>query len=301
MALTIESQSAEVTSLEDYRQHVINHVDVRDLDSVCSSASKLKALANNKTFLVEHFNRSLRDWRNFQTTNSYTAQTLLLGSGPDFVIRANIWTPPTADANLRAEQKSLFVYDVPHDHNFSFLTVGYFGPGYETTIYEYDPESVTGKVGEKVELRFLETTTLPTGKMMLYRKSRDIHTQNYPSSLSISLNLLLAPPETNQRDQFLFDLESSRISQYARNTASTRLIMCRIARYLGDAQTVSLLDELSCRHSSPRVRLTAAESLSILEPSSRSRVWVRSAEDESPLVRDYAFQQLEQGSETAPS
>lgn len=294
MALTIESQTTEVTSLEDYQQHVIDHVDVRDLDSVCGSAGKLKALANNRTFLVEHLNRSLRDWRNFQLANSYTAQTLLLGGGPDFVIRANIWTPPPADANLQAEQKSLFVYDVPHDHNFSFLTVGFFGPGYETTIYEYDSKGVTGKIGEKVELRFLETTTLPTGKMMFYRKSRDIHSQNYPSSLSISLNLLLAPPETNQRDQFLFDLESSRIAQYARNTASTRLIMCHIARYIGDARTVSLLEELSSRHSSPRVRLTAAESLSILEPSSRSKIWIRSAEDESPLVRDYALQQLEE-------
>lgn len=293
MALTIESHTTEVTSLEDYQQHVINHVDVRDLDSVCSSASKLKALANNRTFLVEHLNQSLRDWRNFQLANSYTAQTLILGGGRDFVIRANIWTPPPADANLKAEQKSLFVYDVPHDHNFSFLTVGFFGPGYETSIYEYDSKGVTGNIGEKVELRFLETTTLPVGKMMFYRNSRDVHSQNYPSSLSISLNLLLAPPETNQRDQFLFDLESSRIAQYARNTASTRLIMCRIARYIGDARTVSLLEELSNRHSSPRVRLTAAESLSILEPPSRSKIWMRSAEDESPLVRDYALQQLE--------
>ncbi len=254
MALTIDSQTTEVISLEDYREHVIHRVNVRDLDSVCASASKLRALANNKTFLIEHFNQSLRDWRNFQVANSYTAQTLILGSGPDFVIRANIWTPPTEDTNLRNEQKNLFVYDVPHDHNFSFLTIGYFGPGYETTIYEYDPKSVTGKIGEKVDLRFLETTTLPTGKMMLYRMSRDIHSQNYPTSLSISLNLLLAPPETNQREQFLFDLESSRIAQYARNSASTRLTMCRIARHIGDARTASLLDELSRKHGSPRVR-----------------------------------------------
>ena len=293
MALTIDSQTTNVSSLEEYQEYVTNRVNVRDLDSVCSSADQLKALANNKTFLIEHFNRSLRDWRNFQLANSYTAQTLLLGSGPDFVIRANIWTPLTNDASLRAEQKRLFVYDVPHDHNFSFLTVGYFGPGYETTIYEYDPGRVTGKIGEKVDLRFLETTTLPAGKMMLYRMSRDVHTQNYPENFSISLNLLLAPPETNQREQFLFDLESSRIAQYARNTASTRLMMCRVARYIGNARTATLLDELASGHSSARVRLTATESLAMLEPSSGSRIWSRATEDESPVVREYAVKQLE--------
>jgi hypothetical protein len=293
MALTLDNHTTATTSLEDYRNYVINHVNVRDLESVCASAPKLKELANNKTFLLEHFNRALCDWRNFQLANSYTAQTLVLGDGPGFVIRANIWTPPTEDVNLRSEQKALFVYDVPHDHNFSFLTVGYFGPGYETTIYEYNPSKVTGQVGEQVDLQFLETTTLPVGKMMLYRKSRDVHSQNYPSSLSISLNLLLAPPETNQRDQFLFDLESSRIAQYARNTASTRLTMCRIARHIGDARTASLLDELSCEHSSPRVRLAATESLSFLEPSSRGKIWSRCMEDPSPLVRDYAAKQIE--------
>ena len=194
---------------------------------------------------------------------------------------------------MRNEQKNLFVYDVPHDHSFPFLTIGYFGPGYETTIYEYDPKSVTGKIGEKVDLRFLETTTLPTGKMMLYRMSRDIDSQNYPTSLSISLYLLLAPPETNQREQFLFDLESSRIAQYARNSASTRLTMCRIARHIGDARTASLLDELSRKHGSPRVRLAAAESLTDwnLRPGSRSGA--RSSEDASSLVKDHAIRQLE--------
>ena len=293
MALTIDGQTTEVISLEEYREYVGSHVDVRDLDSVCNSADKLKALANNKTFLIEHFNQSLRDWRNFQLANSYTAQTLLLGAGPDFIIRANIWTPPPADPELRATQKRLFVYDVPHDHNFSFLTVGYFGPGYETTIYEYDPKRVAGEIGEKVELRFLERTTLPVGKMMLYRMSRDVHSQEYPERLSISLNLLLAPPETNQREQFLFDLKSSRIAQYARNTASTRLTMCRVARYIGDSRTATLLDELSCKHSSARVRLTAAESLSILEPSSGKFIWGRAADDDSPLVREHAIKQLE--------
>src|SRR5579884_2565752 len=148
MALTLNSETSSVTSLEDYTEHIRHHVDVRDLDSVCDSANQLKALANNRDFLVEHLNRELLDWRNCQLTNSYTAQTLLLGGGRDFLSRANIWMPPARDAAAREDQNRLFFYEIPHDHNFSFLTVGYFGPGYETTIYEYDSSGVQGEIGE---------------------------------------------------------------------------------------------------------------------------------------------------------
>jgi hypothetical protein len=81
------------------------------------------------------------------------------------------------------------------------MTVGFFGPGYETTIYEYDSSKVTGFVGESVDLRFLETTQLPPGKVMLYRPHADVHAQYPPSELSISLNLMVRDA-TEKRDQF---------------------------------------------------------------------------------------------------
>jgi hypothetical protein len=31
---------------------------------------------------------------------------------------------------MRASGAAAFVYGLPHDHNFDFLTLGYFGPGY---------------------------------------------------------------------------------------------------------------------------------------------------------------------------
>ena len=292
MALTLIAETDKTSSLEDYNEYVRHKVNFRDLDSVCASAAELKALANNKTFLTEHLNRELLDWRNCQQYNSYTAQTMLLGGGRGFVVRANIWMPPARDAAGREDQKKLFFYEVPHDHNFSFLTVGYFGPGYETTIYEYDSSAIKGNIGEKVQLQFLEKTTLPAGKMMLYRASRDIHSQGHPEAFSISLNLLLTPPEINRREQYLFDLESSKIAECVKNPTSSRLMMCRTARYIGDSRTASLLDELVQKHDSGRVRLTAAQSLSALEPWSATAIWQRAASDSSALVREYARNNL---------
>jgi hypothetical protein len=293
MALTLNSETTHITSLEEYKQHVSHDVNVRDLDSVCSSADQLKALANNKTFLTEYVNGELIDWKHSQLTNSYTAQTLVLGGGRDFLIRANIWMPPAGDPAARHDQKTLFFYERPHDHNFSFLTVGYFGPGYETTIYEYDSSQIHGAIGEKVHLRFLEKTTLPVGKIMLYRQSTDIHSQGHPTEFSISLNLLLSPADVNKRDQYLFDLESSKITQLVKNPTSSRLMMCRVARYIGNAHTASLLDKLAQTHTSGRVRLTAVESLAALEPSASRDIWQRAVGDSSPLVRDHARKQLE--------
>ena len=45
-----------------------------------------------------------------------------------YFIRANFW-PSERDSVFKASGNSPFFYHVPHDHNFSFLTVGYLGPG----------------------------------------------------------------------------------------------------------------------------------------------------------------------------
>ena len=54
---------------------------------------------------------------------------------------------------FKASGTSPFFYHVPHDHNFSFLTVGYLGPGYWSEYYEYDYGEVVGMPGEKVDLQ----------------------------------------------------------------------------------------------------------------------------------------------------
>ncbi len=60
-----------------------------------------------------------------------------------YFIRANFWPSPR-DSVFKLSGTSPFFYGLPHDHNFSFLTVGYLGPGYWSEYYEYDYAAVTG-------------------------------------------------------------------------------------------------------------------------------------------------------------
>ena len=151
MAITVETNTTESITLEEYFDYVSSEVAVYDVDEVLNSATALRALANNRSFLVARLNQELADWKNFQTENSYTAPTITLGGGKGFFIRANMWVPMPESAAEREWDRKLYAYEVPHDHNFSFLTVGYLGSGYGTTIYEYDPKSVVGFPGEHVD------------------------------------------------------------------------------------------------------------------------------------------------------
>ena len=64
------------------------------------------------------------------------------------------------DSVVKASGLSPFFYHIPHDHNFSFLTVGYIGPGYWSDYYEYDHDSVLGAPGEEAAQPPLRRRTL---------------------------------------------------------------------------------------------------------------------------------------------
>lgn len=293
MALTLAAQTDEIISLEEYVDYVSREVDVEDEDSVLASAPKLRALANNRLFVAQHLTEELRSWRAFQATNTYTAPTLMLAKTALFAVRANVWEPPGGTPEAREHQKALYYYQVPHDHNFSFLTIGYFGPGYETAIYERDPDALVGVPGERVDMRFLERTTLPEGKMMYYRASRDIHSQDHPQALSLSINLLLSQPRLQHQDQFLFDLDAGVISEVAGNSGtSSRVLPCRLACHFSDDGTADALADIAEKHPTPRVRATAFESLAALSGGSARQVWRRGESDGHPLVRLRARQAL---------
>jgi hypothetical protein len=287
MALTLDVDTREAIGLEEYVEYVSREVDADDEASILASAHMLRALANNRRVVGDYLTAELRSWRDFQPTNSYTAQTLMLARMGRFGVRANIWEPAAASSDLRAHQKALYQYQVPHDHNFSFLTVGYSGPGYETLIYERDPEAVVGVPGEKVPLRFLERTTLPQGKVMYYRASRDIHSQEYPEALSLSINLLIGQAASQRKDQYFFDLEAGTVADVADGggAANSRVIPCRLARYVGDHRTAEALEPIAENHPTPRIRVTALESLATLVADSARTIWHRAESDAHPLVR----------------
>jgi len=288
MAITIDIDTNKKVSLEEFVDYVKKNVDSRDEESLCDAALMLKALSNNKDFFTDRLNNELQNWEDFQNFNQYTSQTFTFWSEGDLWVRANLWVPPTVIPEEQTWTNEMFYYLVPHDHNFSFITVGFFGSGYETTIYEYDHDKVTGDLGEKVDLRFLETTRLSEGKIMLYRANKDIHSQLHPEDFSISLNLLAATPEHGYDDQYCFDLNAGVISSHVATSNSTRLMLCNLAKYIGNSRSVNLLESIAERHPAPKVRFEALTSLAALEPDERERIWHSALSDKNSYVQEKA-------------
>ncbi|MFP5304942.1 MAG: HEAT repeat domain-containing protein [Gammaproteobacteria bacterium] len=290
MAITIPGSTDRVVTIEEFLDYVGTHVDLRDTDSIVESAPMLRALANNRTLVLERLNRQVKSLYSRDTVDS--AQTVFLGKGDGFFVRANIW-PSTADISAGRVYQDQFAYDAAHDHNYSFLTVGYFGPGYVTEIYEYDPDSVEGYAGEPVELRFLERTKFGAGSAMFYRASRDVHIQYAPDDLSITINMMILRPEVMLRDQYFFDLESRTLMGFPPQLDSSRRVsIVRMAGYTGDADTAQLLADLARTHPCRRTRLAAFEALAQLQPPRAAEIWETACRDREPLVAHAAQRRL---------
>jgi hypothetical protein len=290
MALVIPCNTNRIVSVDEYLDHVRAKVDLRDTDSLAASAPMLRGLANDRDLVVRELNRRIENYLANGAIPS--AQALLLGRGTDFYVRASIWPAISDMASGRAYQDQ-FAYNLAHDHNFSFMTVNYLGPGYETEIYEYDHDRVEGYIGETVDLRFLEKVRFGTGTVMLYRASRDAHVQYAPAELTITLNLMVAHPEVRLRDQFFFDLTSRTIASYPPEIAtSSRSALLNLAGYLGDGDTQQLLSDVATQHPCRRTRLTAFDSWSRQRPADSAAIWERASRDAAPLVAHTARKRL---------
>lgn len=290
MALTVPCLTTRVITVDEYIDYVRREVDVRDIESVAASASMLSALANDPELVVRELNKQVK--KEFKPGLVGSAQVILIGLGPDFYVRANIW-PSRADIAAGRIYQDQFSYDVAHDHNYNFMTVGYLGPGYFTDIYEYDREKLEGRSGEPVEFRFLERTLFAGGCAMLYRACKDAHIQYPPEDLSITLNLMINEPDVRARDQYFFDMETRTISDFpAAQDGSRRTAIVSMAGLAGNDETRQLLTDLSAQHSCRRTRLTAFEALARLMPESEASIWERACDDPERLVSKTARERL---------
>jgi hypothetical protein len=291
VALTIPCDTRRVLTIDEYVDHV-KSLDLKNEEGVAASAPMLKALANDRTLVVRMLNQQIEDA--FRSAALPSAQTIFLGGGADFYVRAAIWPSSSAVSGGRLYQER-FAYDIAHDHNFSFLTVNYLGPGYETEIYEYSYDKIEGYSGEPVDLRFLEKVRFGQATAMFYRASRDVHIQHPPEELTVTLNLMISLPEVRTRDQFFFDTTRKLITDYVSDTnSSKRVSLLRMAAHLGDAHTADLLQDIAKRHDNRRVRLTAFDVLSERQPERRGAIWESACFDRDRVVVGMARRRLKE-------
>jgi len=257
-----------------------------DEESQQHAAKLLRRLGNDRSFLGDLVVERLASrHREEDDTNSYGPQVIMLTPSNigSFFMRANIW-PSRDEHMMRASGGTSFVYDMPHDHNFDFLTLGYFGPGYWSDYYEFDYEETLGCRGEPVALRFVERSRLEQGKIMLYRAHLDIHAQIPADALSVSINILHTSEARGWLDQYSFDIEQRRIGRILNNGSSEAFI--RIAVGLGGEEALDLAENFARSHPSDRMRLAAWGALTSVAngEAGRDEVWRAAERSGSRLV-----------------
>jgi hypothetical protein len=290
MALTLPCDTSRIVGIDEFIDHVHHHVDLHDLDSVAAAAPLLRGLANDRELVVRRINQQVKT--QFRSQAVASAQVIYLGEGRDFYLRANIW-PSNADIASGRVYQDQFSYHLAHDHNYNFMTVGYHGPGYVTEIHEYDHDRLEGFPGEHVDFRFLERTLFGPGMVMLYRANRDVHIQHPPEDLSVTLNFMVATPETRSRDQYFFDLDQGTLLDYPTEVdGSRRVSVLKMAGHVGNADTRQLLEDLALDHPCRRTRLAAWEAQAQLCPGEAPRIWEAACRDREPLVSQTAAARL---------
>ncbi|MEM6477013.1 MAG: transposase [Pseudomonadota bacterium] len=270
-----------------------------DFDPTCEertaeAARWLRRLSNNCTFLADLLVDQLagREGGALASVDSgYGPQAIVLsphiqGRSGGMFLRANIW-PAEQDLCFQTSSARSFVYGVPHDHNFGFLTVGYCGPGYRSDYYEYDYERVSGYAGEPVDLRFVERSALHEGKLMLYRAHRDIHSQLPPEALSVSLNVMHVDPAQNWFDQYGFDLERREVSRVL--SPNSTEVFLRVAVASGAPEALDFAEWAGRSHPSERLRLASFEARAgQLDAAESDELWRKAELCGSRMVAEIA-------------
>ena len=245
--------------------------DPQDEESLLHAVGWLRRLGNDDRFLGDILIAELAQrHREDLGENAYSPQVIMLAPpNGNYFIRANIW--PSADEHMvRASGGDSFVLGLPHDHNFDFLTLGYFGPGYWSDYYEYDYAEVTGWRGEAVpSLRHIGRSRLEPGKLMLYRAHVDVHAQYAADALSVSLNVMHTTGAQGWLDQYRFDLERREVGAIVSPGPSEAFLKLAVA--LGSDEALDLASRFAHRHPSDRLRLAAWDALAAREGDAAAR------------------------------
>jgi hypothetical protein len=271
-------------TLDEVVERLGDGFDPREEDSTLAAAALLGALGRNREFLGDLLVEQLRNrHREGYDASAYGPQAIILSPmrGNCF-LRANIW-PSEDEACFAASGAKSFVYGIPHDHNFDFLTVGYFGPGYRSDYYEYDYARVAGYRGEPVELRFIERSALHEGRLLHYRAHVDIHAQIPPEATSVSLNIMHVAAGQGWFDQYGFDLDSGQVTGVLSPTSTEVFLRCAVG--LGGDTAIELAEHFGRHHPSDRLRLASYEARAGLtrDLSERDALW-REAELSGSLL-----------------
>jgi hypothetical protein len=179
-------------------------------------------------------------------------------------LRVNVWPTLRQSSPYASQEMLIYAYDLPHNHDFTFLTVGHFGEGYETDLYEVDAATITGEAGQKVKLENFSRQKLSRGRILAFDSYSDLHTQFPPPELSISINLVVL--ETGKTgEQVIFDTANQTvIGGIDEGTVGRMKLTLDLAAAFPTDETVEILENFAetCRYE--RLRARARDHLAAL-------------------------------------
>lgn len=203
--------SDEIISFEEFYRRCDETLKLADEASLASMAEALAALARNRSAFASFFNselievldkgKSMRGGRN-------TEQAFIIARKNNYVLRLAVWDVPKVRGGSVQWDNEYYVYGQAHNHTFSLLTVGLFGPGYITENYSLETGPCLLTPGADIALKRHPDQKLSEGTVLLYRKWNDIHIQHPPEAFTASLNLIV---EDTKVPQYMFDVKNSKV------------------------------------------------------------------------------------------
>lgn len=284
----------QTIGVREFQIAVEERVDPDDPSTMMNVGRELVRLSNNRDLLAAGFARQLGSW-DTHSFSMYSPQSSILTTFGRFIVRVNFWPVLPDDPRRRKILGQLLSYYGFHDHNFSFLTTHFFGPGYETDMYAYDYNAVEGFIDEPVELTPQGRHRLAKGDVFLYQQGIDIHSQIPPDEMSGSINLMLREPEGASIDeQYAFDVRRSRISKYIDSIGHKQNSLLGFCRTMGDETTARRVEKLVADHPAKSMRSFACVTLGNLGKRMEidRSVLETARHDSSRLVRESAEQAL---------
>lgn len=238
-------------------------VDRRDPQSLMALAEPLYCLAQDKSLLQKYINIGLSQWEK-GLLHFYSSQSCQIASLDGFGIRVNLWPLLPSDPRRRAILADVLSYFDFHDHNFSFITANFSGPGYETELYSYRRDAMVGYPGEVLELDYQGRHCLDNKTVMLYEEFCDVHSQLPPVSPSSSINLMMTSESSGLTNQHYFNPAEGRITGYVGSFSHKRVNAIGFARHFHNEETLALLEQILESHECSRTRVEAARTLAAL-------------------------------------
>jgi hypothetical protein len=272
--------------VDELLERAEKEVDRRDPQSLMALAGPLYCLAQNKSLLQKYINLGLSQWEK-GLFHFYSSQSCQIASLGGFGIRVNLWPLLPSDPRRRAILADVLSYFDFHDHNFSFITANYSGPGYETELYSYRRDRIVGYPGEKLELDYQGRHCLDNKTVMLYQEFYDVHSQLPPTSPSSSINLIMTAESSGLTNQLFFNPHEGRISGYVGSFSHKRVNAIGFARHFHNEETLALLEQVLESHECSRTRVEAAQVLVSLRGES-----ALSEKNKKRLLRDPLAQAL---------